>query len=98
MGLRDGDGSGWIGKLVYRSYTPAKAGKVVELVHPRWREETLPDGRKLQEPFCILGIRWLDGKYTQEKEIGIRDYRQLLDDHKRKVKTHRAMIRKLELL
>jgi hypothetical protein len=78
-----------IGKLVYEPYSPAKCGKIVDC----WIHE--PAGRAIP----VAAIKWLKTGLTSNRGlIGMGDIELLVEDHKRKIKTHEKRIKELQKL
>ena len=76
-----------VGDFVYKPYSPNKAGKVVKV----------QEGDHQCDP--LLTIKWLDGTTTEDLiEWRVSDFEALLEDHKKKVRTHQATLKKLEEL
>jgi hypothetical protein len=78
-----------IGKFVYMPYTPAKCGKIVNC----WMQETAG------WPQAVASIKWLKTGETSDRGlIGMGDLELLVEDHKRKIKTHEKRIKELKKL
>jgi hypothetical protein len=78
-----------IGKLVYELYSPAKCGKIVDCwIHKgSYRTQT------------AATIHWLkDGSKSNRGLIGMGDLELLVENHKRKIKTHEKRIKELKKL
>jgi hypothetical protein len=72
-----------VGAFVYESYTPAKCGVVIEdLGH---------DGQY----FHTLKVKFIKGEVRQVNSGNLRDFEDLIAEHKKKYEGHMA---KLELL
>ena len=82
-----------VGELVYPAYTPARAGKVVE-VRPGtlYREGDPKMGRR---PDTVV-IRMPNGKTYETSVLGVRSFPALVEEHRRKLATHEAALRRLE--
>jgi len=78
-----------IGKIVYESYAPAKCGKIVDC----WIHD--PSDRAMP---CAT-IKWLKtGQTSSRGLIGMGDLELLVEDHKRKIKTHEKRIKEIKKL
>ncbi len=84
-----------VGDLVYKSYTPQKAGKVIRTIEGQMR--TAMNGRTWREPDKVE-IKWLNGTTSIVSVLGLRDFRDLIADHEKKLDTHRRTLGKLEAL
>jgi hypothetical protein len=76
-----------VGQLVYKSFSPVQAGKIVEIV----RSEVYGSFE--------VRVKWIgDGSESVVSTRGLRDFRKLIEDHERKLETHRKMLERLEEL
>ena len=75
-----------LGSFVYQPYEPQKAGIVISIRVRQRRPET----RKFYSYVC----RRPDG--TEFETDVVKDFRQLIADHERKLSTHRKLLSRLE--
>ena len=83
-----------VGDFVYLHYTPAVAG-VVLAVHDMGNY----DGKHVGGPRPKdITVKFLKGETKRLSTLGVSDYRALIADHRRKLSTHEARLKKLEEL
>jgi len=87
-----------VGTLVYRYGSPQKTGKIIELIHRR--DSTVGGGQKARRRiFAVVKVKWLkDGEEQVIEEQQLKDFRELIADHERKLKTHKKMLKRLEAM
>lgn len=87
-----------VGQLVYKSFSPAQAGKVVEVVGKEWYRDA--HGNRQEFPsFWLVKVRWIkDGTITEVSTRGLGDIDVLIMEHQRKLDTHLKMKARLEEL
>ena len=76
-----------VGQVVYRHYMPAVVGTIVEIVSSKRREGL----------GAIVRIKWDNKKrgVTDHEEHEVRDYEELVEEHERKAKLHRAILERI---
>lgn len=75
-----------VGDFVYMPYSPLKPGKVLKISSP--------------DKFgCYtIDVKWINGKTSQHKDFHLRSFTALIDDHKKKLKTHTSKLPALRKL
>jgi hypothetical protein len=76
-----------VGDIVYPSYTPVKAGKVIKIT-PRYTMGSA--GRQR------VTVKTLKGVIYEEDSLGLSLFKELVEDHERKAAKHRATLTALE--
>lgn len=76
------------GELVYESYKPAMAGRIVDVVGPEDHGGF----------FHVVRVRWVDGSTSDVSTRMISDFASLIEDHRRKLRTHEATLARLEAM
>ena len=85
----DADCLQMVGKIIYEPYAPAKCGRITHC----WIHE--PNGSAMP----IATILWLKTRQSSNRGlIGMRDLELLVEDHKRKIKTHEKRIKEVKKL
>lgn len=74
-----------VGAFVYRAYTPAKCGVVIEDLGP------IGNGY-----FHRLKVKMINGKVEEIESGLLNDYEELIADHKKKYDGHMAKLEKLK--
>ena len=82
-----------IGQNVYRHYRPQVAGKIVEVMGSV--DVKRPDGSIYVTSFLRVRVKWVNGKESEHSTAELTDFDELIEDHKRKLKTHLATLAKL---
>jgi len=82
-----------VGDYVYMVFTPVKCGRVVRVIpgkpYERWPDECEPS---------TLHVKTLKGDILTGSELSFNNYRTLIEDHRRKLAKHEAILAKLEAL
>lgn len=73
-----------VGDVVYRPYTPQRAGRVISIDGPDYESG-------YTNPPMLVTVRTLNGESVQEAEWGWRHLDNLIADHEKKLETHRKL-------
>jgi hypothetical protein len=87
-----------VGQLVYKTFSPVQAGKIVEVIG---KEYYLDAHQNRQEfpSFWMVKVMWVkDKSITEVSTRGLEDFEGLIWNHQRKLDTHLRMKEKLDLL
>jgi len=79
-------GDAKIGDFVYKPYRPQKPGKIISMSAPNKYNSRLAD------------VKWLDGKISQHQTYSLESFIGLINDHKKKLKTHTSKLPALRKL
>ena len=71
-----------IGQRVYMAYSPAMAGKIVEV-------------GKFDGYFYHVTVRWLNGKLAAVESADLRDFDALIEETRKKLRTHLKTLERL---
>lgn len=87
-----------VGDLVYRAYSPVQCGKIVADLG-RQRRSTLSGGI-YESSFHHYRVKWLkDGSESDDvPEQALRDFAELVAEHRRKYENHAATLERLRRL
>ena len=78
----------YVGQAVYKVCAPLDAGKIVEV-----------RGKESNQFFDSVAVKWLKtGETTVVSTSGLRDLDSLIEDHKRKWRTHNDTLSKVYAL
>jgi hypothetical protein len=80
-----------VDKLVYKAYSPAKCGKVIEDMG--WHT---PQG--MRRACRIIKVKWINGTVTQELAYVLNDYEALVEDHRKKYEKFSKVVEELKEL
>ncbi len=69
-----------IGDIVYPTYTPSKAGKIIAVDNEQYY---YPNGRKQEKYLNLVTIQPQNGKIYQSKAMLLKCYLQLIKDNKK---------------
>ena len=87
-----------VGQLVYKSFSPAQAGKIVEVIGKEWYLDAHQNRQEFPS-FWLVKVRWIkDGIITEISTRGLEDFEGLIMNHQRKLNTHLKMKARLEEL
>jgi hypothetical protein len=89
-----------VGKRVYENYSPAKAGVITEIVHPVGSPKPVrglsgTEGMTQPRIFADVKVKWLNGTTEVVSTSRLNDFDALIEDHKKKLRTHEATLGKL---
>lgn len=80
-----------VGKLVYKTYTPQRCGKVIEDLG---RVILPPHSR----PTRVVVVKWIDGKHDQVAVHHLQDFEALIANHRTKFERHSKTAERLRQL
>lgn len=90
-----------IGDFVYVHYTPQRVGVVLE-VHDMGSYGVIAVGPYKGEDAgpkpSDVTIKFLKGDVVRMSSLGLASFTKLIEDHRRKLRTHEATLKKLEAL
>jgi hypothetical protein len=80
-----------VGMFVYRAYEATKPGKVIGII---------PQTTPKTPGYCEddLDIKWLDGRVHRYKACSLNDFEALINEHRKKLKTHTSKLPALQKL
>jgi hypothetical protein len=84
-----------VGQRVYKCYRPTNPGVIREVI-PQETIQT-PAGQT-HTPTPHVRVFWLDGTVTTGSSLGLMDFDALIDDHHKKLDTHRLNRIRLNVL
>lgn len=80
-----------IGRYVYQPYRPQIPGKIIEDHGPQ-------EAPNSEYTWRIVTVEFLDGKKELKPLMHLNDFQSLIDDHEKKLKTHKDKLKELDKL
>jgi len=77
-----------VGEYVYRPFRPKMPGRIIAVFSP------LPP----RKYFHFVTVKWLNGVVEDTDTLDLNDFQALIEDHRKKLKTHLATLKKLEAM
>lgn len=84
-----------VGDYVYKAYTPQRAGKVTKITEGM--DKINREGRPYKTE-SMVEVKWVDGKRSIHGILILRCFKSLIEDHEKKLKSHKDMLSRLEKL
>ena len=83
-----------VGQLVYKSFSPVQAGKIVAIVRCEDEGDEIDSCSEYE-----VRVKWIkNGEESIVSTRGLNDFKALIEEHQKKLDTHLRTKEKLELL